>query len=248
MDSTTKLQIDEWQGSIAASIEQHPVPYLVKLRGIDYVMFPETFNPNYAKASLLLLDNLGVREGDTVLDPFTGSGADAIFALLGGAARAVAIDKFTMPVLCARYNAYRLGLADRIDVRQGNLFEALRPGDQFDLVVANPPFRPADPSSNVQAMMRDPAHFTLRRFFAQVGQYLKPDGRMRIVFSNAGDLDYFRQLAEEYEFSSTTVARARYASDVIMEVYELTRATLAPRSAAAAGVEVLRGAAPTVGG
>src|SRR5215813_10807578 len=206
MDDSLKLQIDEWQGTIAHSIEQHPVPYLVKVRGLDYVMFPETFNPNYAKASLILLDNLGVRPGDTVLDPFTGSGADAIFAVLAGAARAVAIDKFTMPVLCAKYNAYRLG-----------------PDEQFDLVVANPPFRPMNPESTVQAMMRDSAHATLRNFFAGVGRHLKPDGRMRIVFSNAGNLEYFHHLAGECGFASSTVAQTRFASDVIMEVYELTR-------------------------
>ncbi len=224
-DATLKLQVDEFQGSIARSIEQHPVPYLVKLRGIDYVMFPETFNPNYAKASLLLLDNLGVRPGDTVLDPFTGSGADAIFAVLEGAARAVAIDKFPMPVLCAKYNAYRLGLANRVEVRQGDFFEVLRPEDTFDLIVANPPFRPADPRSNVEAAMRDSEHGTLRRFFGRVGDHLKPDGRMRVVFSNAGNMSYFHELALEYSFKSALVARALFASDVAIEVYEMTKAT-----------------------
>ncbi|MGH7391310.1 MAG: methyltransferase [Candidatus Rokuibacteriota bacterium] len=221
------MQIEEWQGAIASSIEQHATPYLVKLRGLDYVMFPETFNPNYAKASLLLLDNLGVRPGDTVLDPFTGSGADAIFAVLQGAARAVAIDKFTMPVLCARYNAYRLGLEDRVDVRQGDLFDALRPGERFDLIVANPPFRPIDPHSNVEAMMRDSAHATLRRFFAEVGDHLNPGGRMRIVFSNAGNVDHFHQLLQEQGYVAAALARARYAADVTMEVYEVTRARVA---------------------
>src|SRR5262249_4282806 len=157
MDDSLKLQIDEWQGTIAHSIEQHPVPYLVKVRGLDYVMFPETFNPNYAKASLILLDNLGVRPGDTVLDPFTGSGADAIFAVLAGAARAVAIDKFTMPVLCAKYNAYRLGLSDRIDVRQGDALAALRPDEPFDLLVAHPPFPPLKPGAPPPARMPDSA-------------------------------------------------------------------------------------------
>src|SRR3989442_10961815 len=124
MDTPLKLQIDEWQGTIAHSIEQHPVPYLVKVRGVDYVMFAETFNPNYAKASLILLDNLGVRPGDTVLDPFTGSGADAIFAVVGGGARAVAIDKFTMPGLCAKYNAHRLGPGDPIHAPPGQALPA----------------------------------------------------------------------------------------------------------------------------
>src|SRR2546422_6198239 len=141
MDTPLKLQIDEWQGTIAHSIEQHPVPYLVKVRGLDYVMFPETFNPNYAKASLILLDNLGVRPGDTVLDPFTGSVADAIFAVLAGAARAVAIDKFTMPVLCAKYNAHRLGLGDRLHGRPGEAPAAPQPAQQLDPVVAQPPVR-----------------------------------------------------------------------------------------------------------
>src|SRR5262249_23974458 len=129
MDDSLKLQIDEWQGPIAHSIELHPVPYLVKVRGLDYVLFPETFNPNYAKASLILLDNLGVRPGDAVLDPFTGSGADAIFAVLAGAARAVAIDKFTMPVLCAKDNAHRLRLRDGSDVRPGDGLASPRPPD-----------------------------------------------------------------------------------------------------------------------
>jgi methylase of polypeptide subunit release factors len=233
MDGSIRMQVEEWQGSIASAIEQHPVPYLVKLRGLDYVMFPETFNPNYAKASLLLLDNLGVRPGDRVLDPFTGSGADAIFAVLQGAARAVAIDRFTMPVLCARYNACRLGLEDRVDVRQGNLFDPLRPDERFDLVVANPPFRPVDPHSTVEATMRDAAHATLRRFFAEVGDHLAPDGRMRIVFSNAGDVAYFHRLVDEYGFTASTRARARYASDVVMEVYEVTRVRAAVVGAAA---------------
>src|SRR5256712_8158168 len=142
MDDALKLQIDEWQGTIAHASEQHPLPYLVKVRGLDYVMFPETFNPNYAKAYLILLDNLGVRPGDTVLDPFTGSGADPIFAVLARAARAVAIDKFTMPVLCAKYNAYRLGLGDRIDLRPGEAPAPLPADEPFDLLVANPSFRP----------------------------------------------------------------------------------------------------------
>src|SRR3989442_9227914 len=150
MDDALKLQIDEWQGTIAQSIEQHPVHYLVKVRGLDYVMFPETFNPNYAKASLILLDNLGVRPGDMVLDPFTGSGADAIFAVLAGAARAVAIDKFTMPGLCAKYNAYRLGLGDRIDLPQGGALAALQPHRPFAPRGANPPVRPGNPGATLQ--------------------------------------------------------------------------------------------------
>ena len=109
-------EAEEFQGTILRSIEQHTAPYSVKIRGIEYTLFPETFNPNYGKASLLLLDNLGVKKEDEVLDPFTGSGVDGIFAVLEGAKRAVLIDKFTLPVICAKYNSYMLGLEKKIDV------------------------------------------------------------------------------------------------------------------------------------
>jgi release factor glutamine methyltransferase len=142
-----------------------------------------------------------------------------------------------MPVLCARYNAYRLGIDDRVDVRQGDLFDALRPGERFDLVVANPPFRPADPHSSVEAMMRDPAHATLRRFFAEIGDHLNPGGRMRIVFSNAGNVGQFHQLVESHGFTATAIARARYASDVVMEVYEVTPV---PAAVSPSGADLLR--------
>ena len=170
-----------------------------------------------------MLDNLGVRKGDVVLDPFTGSGADAIFAVLEGAERSVAIDKYEMPFLCARYNAHRLGISDRVDVRKGDLFEPLREGEKFDLVVANPPFRRMDPKSATEAAIRDPNYSTLGKFFSGVGNYLKADGRIRIVFSNVGDLDYFHGLAKAGGFVSETIARARFASNVFAEVYEMRR-------------------------
>ena len=211
----------EFQDTILRSVEQHPVPYLVKLKGLDYVMFPETFNPNYAKASLFLLDNLGVQKGDVVLDPFTGSGADAIFAVREGASRAVAIDKFTMPYLCAKYNAHRLGLEDSVDVRQGDLFDALHEDEKFDLVIANPPFRAMQPHSDIAAALRDDEYTTLRRFFSEVGDYLTTDGRIRLVFSDVGDMDLLQDLARGNGFSSKTVNQTKYASSVRIEVYEM---------------------------
>lgn len=222
-DSKSTQEADEFQNTILRSVGQHTVPYAVKLKGVDYVMFPDTFNPTYAKAALLLLENLGVRGGETVLDPFTGSGADAIFAVKEGAERAVAIDKFTMPYLCARYNTYRLGLEDKVDVRQGDLFDALEPNEKFDLIVANPPFRSIDADSNIAAAIRDKGYSTLTRFFSEIGNYLTPEGRIRVVFSDVGDMDFFHTLAREKGFAWETVARDKFGSYVRIEVYEMTK-------------------------
>lgn len=221
--NTIEIEAQEFQRTILTSVDQHISPYLVRIKGREYVIFPETFNPNYAKASLLLLDNLGVQEGDVVLDPFTGSGADAIFAVLEGAERAVAIDKFTMPYLCARYNAHALGLDKKVDVRQGDLFDVLGEDEKFDLVLANPPFKRMDSHSNMESALRDEGYKTLNRFWNEIGAHLNPGGRIRAVFSNVGDIDYFFQLSEQNGFSNEEVASDRYASSITINVHEFRR-------------------------
>jgi release factor glutamine methyltransferase len=221
-NDTIKIQSSEFQATILRSVYQHQVPYLIKIKNIDYVMFPDTFNPVYAKASLLLLDNLGVNVGDVVLDPFTGSGADAIFSVIEGASNAVAIDKFTMPFLCTKYNISRLGLDAKIDVRQGDLFDPLD-NEKFDLVVANPPFGSIKPNSVMEASVRDADYTTLERFFSEVDKYLKPNGRIRLVFSNVGNMEFLHNLIKENNFKSEVVARDKFATDVIIEVYEIRK-------------------------
>ena len=219
---TIEKEAEEFQETIVRSIDQHIIPYFVRLKGYNYVMFPETFNPNYGKASLLLLDNLGVKKGDVVLDPFTGCGTDAIFAVLNGASKAVAIDKSTMPYLCARYNAYQLGLEDKVDVRQGDLFDILKPNEKFDLIIANPPFQDTNPDTNTETAFKDKKYKTLTRFWNKVENHLKPNGRIRCVFSPPGDIDFFNKLVEENNFKSKVVAETKYASDVLIKVYEMT--------------------------
>ena len=221
-DDAIRLQADEFQDTILRAVEQHPAPYLVKLRGLDYVMFPKTFNPNFAKPALFFLENLGVRAGDAVLDPFTGCGADAVFSALEGASKVVAIDKFTMPYLCTKYNVHQLGLADKVDVRQGDLFDSLKEGEKFDLIVANPPFREMNSKNDLEEAMRDSEYETLKRFFREAKNHLKENGRIRLVFADVGDMNYLEKLADENGFETKIVAQTIYASDVRIHVYEMT--------------------------
>ena len=218
-----KVESDEFQDTILKSVSQHRAPYVVDLKGVEYVIFPETFNPNYAKASLLLLNNLGVKEGDVVLDPFTGCGADAVFAALEGASKVIAIDKFTMPYLCTKFNVHKLKLDQKIDVRQGDLFEPLDSEEKFDLIIANPPFREMDPESDIAAAIRDKEYTTLKKFFREVGNYLKPNGRLRIVFSDVGDMALFHKLAKESDFETEIIAKEKFGSEVRIEVYEMRK-------------------------
>ena len=217
------MEGQEFQDNILRLNGQHVSLYVISIKGKTFTIFPETFNPNYAPASLLLANNLGVQKGDVVLDPFTGCGIDALVSVLEGAEKAVAIDKCLMPYLCASYNAHMLELDNLVDVRQGDLFEPLKDGELFSLVVSNPPFRKMAPETDLQASNMDDNYRTLEKFWNGVSNYLTQDGRIRIVFSNCGDLNYFHTLAKQNNYIYQTIATTRFMTQGLIEVYEFVR-------------------------
>lgn len=75
-----------------------------------------------------------------VLDLCTGSGAIAVsLAKELPAARVVATDVSAAAAALARKNAERNGLAERVDVREGDLWAPVA-GERFDLIASNPPY------------------------------------------------------------------------------------------------------------
>jgi release factor glutamine methyltransferase len=108
---------------------------------VRLVTLPGVFRP--ISDSRLLASVMGEHlvPGATVLDLCTGSGALAVCAALGGAGDVTAVDVSRRAVLAARLNARLNGV--RVRALRGSLFEPV--GDRrFDLVVANPPYVPAD--------------------------------------------------------------------------------------------------------
>jgi len=78
-----------------------------------------------------------------VLDAFCYSGGFAAHALAAGAARALCIDSSADALARARANLELNGLARRAELREGNVFDELRPldraGSRFGLIVLDPP-------------------------------------------------------------------------------------------------------------
>lgn len=80
-------------------------------------------------------------DGLTAVDIGTGSGAIALsLAKEGPFARVVATDVSADALEVARENAEGNGLADRVEFRQGSLWDALEEGERFDVIVSNPPY------------------------------------------------------------------------------------------------------------
>jgi methylase of polypeptide subunit release factors len=94
-------------------------------------------------ATRSLISQAPVQAAGSVLDLGTGCGIVALHLASEIAAsaeqRVVATDISERALTLARANARLNGLDERIEFRQGNLFEPMR-GEQFTLILSNPPF------------------------------------------------------------------------------------------------------------
>src|SRR5512137_931862 len=85
---------------------------------------------------------LDVRPGERVLELGCGAGLLAIAAAKLGAGRIVAVDLDGQALDAAAKNAELNGLSDRIEVRAGSWYEAVKSGERFDVIIATPPQTP----------------------------------------------------------------------------------------------------------
>ena len=90
-----------------------------------------------------------------ILDVGTGSGAIAIaLAVNLPAARIIATDISALSLDVARRNAERHQVADRVQFLEGDLLNPVT-GEQFDLIVSNPPYVSANDRDSLSVEVRD---------------------------------------------------------------------------------------------
>lgn len=122
-----------------------PVAYLVGQRGFwrfDLEVTSDTLIPRADTECLVeqALARLPADRALRLLDLGTGSGAIALaLAFERQQARVVAVDLSRAAAEVARRNAQRLGLATRVEVREGAWFAPVA-GEHFDLIASNPPY------------------------------------------------------------------------------------------------------------
>ena len=163
------------------------------------------------------------RVGVRVLDVGTGTGVLALEAALGGAAEVIAVDDCTRAVYAARVNA-RLR---RLPVRalRSDLFEAVT-GQEFDVIVANPPYVPSDGLCDTRgpARMWDgglSGRAVLDRLCSGVPSLLAPGGTLLLVQSAlCGVQDTICRLRAE-GLDAAEIARRQEAFGPVMSAYAL---------------------------
>jgi methylase of polypeptide subunit release factors len=120
---------------------------------------------------------------ELAFDIGTGTGVLAAALARRGVARIVATDKDPRALACARENIARLGLATQVEVVAADLF----PAGRAPLVVCNPPWLPARPSSPIEHAVYDPDSRMLLGFIKGLAAHLTADGEGWLLLSDLAE-------------------------------------------------------------
>ncbi|QMV72784.1 class I SAM-dependent methyltransferase [Comamonas piscis] len=110
----------------------------------------------------------------------TGTGVIAAVLARRGIQKIVATDTDPRALACARENLERLGVDQKVELAQTDLF----PEGKAALVVCNPPWVPAKPSAPVERAVYDEGSRMLRGFLAGVSAHLAPGGEAWLILSD----------------------------------------------------------------
>ncbi len=122
----------------------------------------------------------------------TGSGILAAVLARRGVKRVLATDQDQRALQCASENVQKLGLSAAVEVIKADLF----PDGQAPLVVCNPPWVPAQPSSPIEYAVYDPDSRMLRGFLGGLAAHLAPGGEGWLILSDLAEHLGLRTRAE----------------------------------------------------
>ena len=164
-----------------------------RLKGIDIPAAGGRIHPHYGVFAPIrreyvdLVANAplpaALSRSSVAFDIGTGTGVLAAVLARRGIARVIATDVDVRALQCARENLARLGLAKRVQVVTADLF----PEGRAALVVCNPPWVPARPSSPIEQAIYDPESRMLRGFLRKLPTHLEPDGEGWLILSDLAE-------------------------------------------------------------
>jgi methylase of polypeptide subunit release factors len=122
----------------------------------------------------------------------TGTGVLAAVLARRGVRRILASDADPRAVACARENLDRLGWGPQVETRLTDLF----PEGRAPLIVFNPPWIPAQPSSSMERAVYDPESRVLKGFLSGLAAHLEPGGEGWLILSDLAERIGLRTRAE----------------------------------------------------
>ncbi|HET8934336.1 MAG TPA: peptide chain release factor N(5)-glutamine methyltransferase [Polyangiales bacterium] len=184
----SNLELAAVKALVVRRRQREPVAYLIGRREFyrrDFKVTPAVLIPRPDTETLIerACEILPADQALTVLDLCTGSGAIAVtLAAERPQISVVATDISDAALEIARENARKHDVEARVELRRGDLFDAVEPGARYDLIVANPPYIRDDELPQLAAELHHEPRLALTsgpegldvltRLCAQVDQYM----------------------------------------------------------------------------
>lgn len=157
------------------------------------------FNPHEGEWTFgpLIKNNPELFEGKRVMEIGTGSGIISLIAAKHGAAKVVSTDINPKAIESVTTNAEALGFGDIIDARLVTLddisaFAVIEEGEQFDVIVSNPPFAlDLDAPGNDAVTDTGELGFSIVR---GLEQHLAPNGHVILLYDSL----FYHQVMVKY--------------------------------------------------
>jgi release factor glutamine methyltransferase len=198
--------LDRLRDLVKRAGQHEPVAYLIgrtEFYSLEFEVTPDCLIPR-PETELLVqraIEFLRTREGEQhVCDLCTGCGCIAVaIAKSFPGAHLIATDISDQALAVAARNVEKHGLAERIELLQGDLFDPLLPHldvTQWDLIVCNPPYVSAaeyealdknvkDYEPQLALLAGEDGLDVYRRIGDQIDRFLKPDGALMLEIGYA---------------------------------------------------------------
>ncbi len=171
----------------------------------------------------LMADTVKIELHQTFLEIGCGTGIVCI-SLAKKAKSGVGVDINKLAVENSKLNFARHSSINNVEFLESNLFENVQ--GQFDVIICNPPYNNNNAKDNIDKMFWDAKDDMKQRFFKEVGNYLKENGRIYFGWANFADLDLYLpfRLAEENGFEVVDVqSRPSKSKNCLFYVFEFRR-------------------------
>jgi len=162
--------------------------------GVDVPIMNAKIYPSYAVFSpirgeyLSLVDSAPLPQNcNLAFDIGTGTGVLAAILANRGVTKIIATDNSERALACAEKNIALLNLKNTVSLAFADLFPESSVG-KANLIVCNPPWLPARPSSMLERAVYDENSQMLKGFLNGLGERLANDGEAWLILSNFAEL------------------------------------------------------------
>ena len=124
-----------------------------------------------------------IKQDSIAFDIGTGTGVLSVVLAVREIHKILATDLDDRAIACARDNITRLDLNRNVEIVKTNLF----PEGKAALIVCNPPWLPARPSSSLEHAVYDPDSQMLKGFLSNLKDHLLPKGEGWLILSDLAE-------------------------------------------------------------